>query len=149
MDTVTSGSFGPRPERSVQVVGCSVGRKDPTPPRHEARRPCLPEVGSQATTGLSVIFMFCFLFYDFSSLHSSRCTTNTLAFWSMSSQHTSSFHPCNMTARKASDDRAFPLNNYLHIRLLLASSNRSASLFPLPTPPPQLVAIIPRLCIVE
>ena len=133
MDTITSGSFGPRSERSVQVVGCSVGRKDPTPPRHEARRPCLPEVGSQATTGLSVIFEFV-AFYDFSSIHTSRCTKNMPAFWSMSPQHTSSFHPCNMTARRASDDRVFTLNNYLHIRLLLASSNRTASLFLLPTP---------------
>ena len=46
MDTVMSGSFRPCLERPIEVIGHSVGREDPAPPRHEARRSCLLEVRS-------------------------------------------------------------------------------------------------------
>lgn len=58
MDTVTGGPFGPRSERPIQVFRCSVGRKDPTPPRHEARRPRLPEVGPKTTCGVTGLSTF-------------------------------------------------------------------------------------------
>ena len=124
MDTVTSGSFGPRSGRSVKVISRSVGREDPAPPRHEARPPCLSEVVPQATrgvTGLSVIFEL-IAFYEFSSLTILHDAPRTcLPVRHMSPQHTSSFHLCNITTGGA---RAFPLNNYLRIELLSANIER-------------------------
>jgi hypothetical protein len=70
MGTVTSRAFGPRSERPVGVVSRFVGREVPAPLRYEARRPCLPVVGPQATrgvVGLSVIPRLVTL-YEFSVL---------------------------------------------------------------------------------
>jgi len=104
MDTITSGPLGPRSERPIKVLRCPVGRKDPAPPRHEARRPRLPEVGPKAACGVAGLK----LLHEPSNPSTLRCDTSTSSFGRHIPQHTCRFHICNAATIRRVSGSAVP-----------------------------------------